>query len=31
LQLEFSAEESESFIEESRAEVAAVESMLGSI
>jgi len=31
LQLEFSAEESESFIEESKAEVAAVESMLGSI
>jgi len=31
LQLEFSAEESESFIEESKAEVEAVESMLGSI
>ncbi len=31
LQLEFNAEESESFIEESRAEVAAVESMLGSV
>lgn len=31
LQLEFSAEESESFIEESKAEVAAVENMLGSI
>jgi HD-like signal output (HDOD) protein len=31
LQLEFSAAESESFIEESRAEVEAVESMLGSI
>ena len=31
LQLEFSAEESESFIEESRAEVEAVENMLGSM
>lgn len=31
LQLEFSAEESASFIEESRAEVESVESMLGSI
>ena len=31
LQLDFSAEESDSFIEESKAEVEAVESMLGSI
>ena len=31
LKLEFGAEESNSFIEESRAEVAAVESMLGSV
>ncbi len=31
LQLEFSAEETKSFIEESEAEVAAVESMLGSV